>query len=145
MPADAPANLIALLAQPVVAEHLRVEVMGLERRVVHVRDWAFEEEEGVVVDERGSAIDAREGCYIAAGRVVEEVAGEEVEAGCVEGICFCEVGHDHAEVAEFVDGSRAWVWDPVSECLKLCLLRTHASLASERCLLVSSSLSARRK
>ena len=54
VPADAPAVLVALVAEPVVAEDLGVEVVGLEGGVVDVELWAFEEEEGVVVDEGGA-------------------------------------------------------------------------------------------
>jgi hypothetical protein len=51
MPSHAPTHLVAFLAQPVVAEYLRVEVVGFEGGVVHMANRSFEEEEGVMVDE----------------------------------------------------------------------------------------------
>lgn len=71
--ADAPAILVALVAQPVVAEDLGVEVVGLEGGVVHVVLGALEEEEGVVVDALLAAVDAEEGGDVAALGVVDEL------------------------------------------------------------------------
>jgi hypothetical protein len=59
--ADAPAVGVALVAEPVVAEDLDVEVVGLEGGVVDVELWALEEEEGVVVDELLAEVEAEEG------------------------------------------------------------------------------------
>lgn len=50
MATNAPAVLIPLTAEPVVTQHLRVKVMGLERGVMYVRLGAFEEEEAMVID-----------------------------------------------------------------------------------------------
>ena len=50
MAANAPAVAVALFAQPVVAEDLGVEVVGLEGGVVRVELGALVEEEAVVVD-----------------------------------------------------------------------------------------------
>ena len=51
MPPDPPTVLVSLLNQPIVPEHLRVEIEHFEGRMVHVRFGALEEEEAVVVDE----------------------------------------------------------------------------------------------
>lgn len=75
MPAHAPAVLVAPVPQPVVAEDLGVEVVGLEGGVVDVELGALEEEEGVVVHEVLAAVEAEEGCYVFAGGVVDELSG----------------------------------------------------------------------
>lgn len=54
--ADAPAGAVAAVAEPVVAQHLRVEVVRLVRGVVHVELGALEEEEAVVVHRLGAAV-----------------------------------------------------------------------------------------
>ena len=56
MPPNPPAILISLLDQPIVPEHLRVEIEHLEGRMVHVRFGSFEEEEAVVVDDLLAAV-----------------------------------------------------------------------------------------
>lgn len=73
VPAHAPAVLVALVAQPVVPQHLGVEVVRLEGRVVDVELGALEEEEGVVVDALRAAVDAEEGGDVAALGVVDEL------------------------------------------------------------------------
>lgn len=75
VPAHAPAVLVAPVPQPVVAEDLGVEVVGLEGGVVDVELGALEEEEGVVVHEVLAAVEAEEGCYVFAGGVVDELSG----------------------------------------------------------------------
>lgn len=50
MPPNAPAVFIFLLRQPVVAQHLDIEIKNFKTRVVHVEFWALKEEEAVVVD-----------------------------------------------------------------------------------------------
>lgn len=75
MPADAPAVLVPLVPQPVVAEDLCVEVVGLEGGVVDVELGALEEEEGVVVDEVLAAVEAEEGRDVFARGVVDELGG----------------------------------------------------------------------
>ncbi len=61
VPSHAPAVLISRMTQPVVPEHLGVEVVRLEGRVVHVVLGSLEEEEAVVVYELVSAVQAEEG------------------------------------------------------------------------------------
>lgn len=69
----APAVLIALVAQPVVAQDLGVEVVGLEGRVVDVALGALEEEEAVVVDLLVAAVQPEEDGYILVLVVVVEL------------------------------------------------------------------------
>lgn len=105
VPPDAPAILPPLMAQPVVAEDLGVEVVRLKGRVVHVRGAGpLEEEEAVVVDELVASVQAEEDGHVGAVVVVHELRGEEVEVFAVELVALGVVGHAHAEVAELVDG-----------------------------------------
>lgn len=71
MSAYSPAVLVALVAQPVVSEHLRVKIMALERRVVNVRDWSLKEEKRVMVDVGRAAIEVKECDNVLAGRGVK--------------------------------------------------------------------------
>lgn len=71
--ADAPAVLVALVAQPVVAQDLGVKVVRLERGVVHVALGALEEEEAVVVDFFVAAVQPEEDGYVFVGVVVVEL------------------------------------------------------------------------
>ena len=71
--AYAPAVLVALVAQPVVAEHLGVKVVRLEGRVVHVALGPLEEEEAVVVYFFVAAVQPEEDCYVFVGVVVVEL------------------------------------------------------------------------
>lgn len=74
MPTHAPAVLVPLVPQPVVAQHLRVKVVRLERRVVHVELGALEEEEAVVIDVFLAAAEAEEDgdlLVLVVGRVYE--------------------------------------------------------------------------
>ena len=73
--ADAPAVLVALLAQPVVAEHLGVKVVRLKRRVVDVHLGALKEEEAVVVDQLVAAVQPEEDRLVDALLVVYELHG----------------------------------------------------------------------
>ena len=70
MSPDAPAILVALLDQPVVADDLGVEIEDLEGRVVDVVFGAGEEEDGMVVDEFVAAVQVHEGGYVGAIGVV---------------------------------------------------------------------------
>lgn len=56
MSPDAPAILVALVTQPVVAKHLRVEVVRLEAGVVYMALWTLKEEEAMVVYKLRAAI-----------------------------------------------------------------------------------------
>lgn len=104
MPPYAPAVLIALVPQPVVAQHLRVVVVRLEAAVVHVRGAGpLEEEEAVVVDLFGALVEAEKDRDVLAGLVVDEFRGVEVEVGGEEVEFFLVVGGAEAEVAELVD------------------------------------------
>ena len=103
MPPHPPAILIPLLDQPVVPQHLRVEIKNLEGRVVHVHSGPFEEKEAVVVDEFVAAVQMHEGDDVAALSVVQQIGGFEIEVAGPEVERFGEVGDAHAEVAEFVD------------------------------------------
>lgn len=117
--ADAPAVLVALVAQPVVAEDLGVKVVRLEGRVVHVALGALEEEEAVVVDLLVAAVQPEEDGYVFVFVVVVELfyvssacdavwglqrfvvcsaylAGIEVEVFRVEFVTLLEIRHAHA-------------------------------------------------
>lgn len=50
MPSHAPAILIPLLRQPVMAEDLGIEVENFKRGMVDMGFGAFEEKEAVVID-----------------------------------------------------------------------------------------------
>lgn len=124
MSAHAPTILIAFLDQPIVPEHLGVEIKHLERRMVHVRFGPLEEKEGVVVDKLLATVQVHECGDVAAFCVVQQVGGFEVEVAGPEVEGCGEVGDGHAEVAEFVDLGRAcwgyvrWgcIWDGVCGC-----------------------------
>lgn len=88
-------------------QHLRVKVVRLEARVVHVHLGTLEEEEAVVVDEVGPAVQPEEDRLVDARRVVHELRREEVEVRRVEVVARREVGYAHAKVAELVDGGGA--------------------------------------
>jgi hypothetical protein len=51
VPAHAPTIFIALVAEIVVAEHLDVEIMHFERRVMNMGTGTFINEEAVVIGE----------------------------------------------------------------------------------------------
>ena len=70
---DAPAVGVPLLAEPVVAQHLGVKVVRLERRVVDVHLGALEEEEAVVVDQVVAAVQAEEDGDVDLFVVVDEL------------------------------------------------------------------------
>lgn len=73
VPAHAPAVLIPLVPQPVVAQDLGVEVVRLEGRVVHVAPFTLKEEEAVVVDLLVATVEAEEDGYVFAVVVVDEL------------------------------------------------------------------------
>lgn len=58
--ADAPAVGVALVAQPVVTEHLGVKVVRLKGRVVDVHLGALKEEEAVVVYQLAAPVEPEE-------------------------------------------------------------------------------------
>jgi hypothetical protein len=60
--------------KPVVAQDLRVEVVRLKGRVVHVALGALEEEEAVVVDELVAAVEPEEDGLVDALVVVDELS-----------------------------------------------------------------------
>ena len=109
MPAHPPAILIPLLDQPIVAQHLDVEIKDLERGVVDVVPGPLEEEEAVVVDELAAAVQVQEGGYVGAVGPVQQVRGLEVEVPGPELERAGEVGDAAAEVAEFVHFGGAWL------------------------------------
>lgn len=73
VPAHAPAVLVAVLPEPVVAQHLGVEIMRLEGGVVHVILGAFEEEETVMVYKLIASVQAEKGCDVYIVVVVHEL------------------------------------------------------------------------
>ena len=74
VPAYAPAVLVAVLPEPVVAQHLGVEIMRLEGGVVHVILGAFEEEETVMVYKLIASVQAEKGCDVYIVVVVHELS-----------------------------------------------------------------------
>ena len=108
MPADAPTVLIPFLDQPIVPQHLGVEIKDLVRGVVDVVFGPRVEEEAVVVDELAAAVQVHEGGHVGAVGPVEQVRGFEVEVCGPEVEGLGEVGDAAAEVAEFVDFR--WTW-----------------------------------
>jgi hypothetical protein len=124
--ADAPAVGVPLVPQPIVAEDLGVEVVGLEGRVMDVEFRALEEEEAVVVHALLAAVQPVEYRDVLVVGVVGKLrhpvlvrtqisppspfqahlAREEVESGRVEVVRLGEVGHAEAKVAQLVDGRR---------------------------------------
>lgn len=114
----APAVLVALVAQPVVAQDLGVKVVRLKGRVVDVALGALEEEEAVVVDLFVAAVQPEEDGYVLVFVVVVELifgecqlrygglrglfrgfiylAGVEVEVFRVELVALLEICHAHA-------------------------------------------------
>lgn len=73
VPPDAPAVPVALVAQPVVTQHLGIEVVSLKGRVVDVHLGALEEEEAVVVDQLVAAVQSEENGLVDALVVVDEL------------------------------------------------------------------------
>jgi hypothetical protein len=59
VPADAPAVLIALVAKPIMAQNLGIEVVRLKGRVVDVRPGTLEEEEAVMVYKVVSSVEPK--------------------------------------------------------------------------------------
>jgi hypothetical protein len=76
---DAPAVLVTLVAQPVVAQDLGVKVVRLKRGVVHVALGALEEEEAVVVYFFVAPVQAEEDGYVLVVVVVVELG---IGCGC---------------------------------------------------------------
>lgn len=110
MPADAPDRRVSLLAKPLMAEILCVEIVHLERGVVHVRRRVRRQEERVMVDGHLAAVDVREERDILGlaftlgpfGRHVEEVGRRDVERARVPLDLRREVTHAEPEVAQLV-------------------------------------------
>lgn len=108
MPAHTPAVLPTLVPQPVVTQHLGVEVMCLEGRVVDVgSSGPFKEEEAVMVHKVFSSVQSEKDGHVHTLLVVYQFAREEIEVCAVEFVALCVVGHAHAEVAKLMDGCRS--------------------------------------
>ncbi len=73
VPAHAPAVLVAVLPEPVVAQHLGVEIVRLEGRMMHVVLGALEEEEAVMIYKLIASVQAEEGCDVYIVIVVHEL------------------------------------------------------------------------
>lgn len=89
MPSHAPAVPVALLPQPIMAQHLRIEIMRLKRRVMYVKLRALEKEEAVVVDRLVAAIKADKCVNVPAFGVVDQLkVGPDVSGRNVtQGLC----------------------------------------------------------
>ncbi len=103
VPPDPPAILIPLLNQPIMPQHLRVKIENLKRRMMHMGFRPLEEEEAVVVDELGAAVQMHKRHHVDVVGPVEQIRGFEVEVTGPEVEGLGVVGDAHAEVAEFVD------------------------------------------
>ena len=57
---NTPAVLVALMAKPVVAEHLGIEIVCLEGGVMDVHLGTFKEEEAMVIHQLVSAVEPEE-------------------------------------------------------------------------------------
>ena len=55
---NTPAVLVALMTKPIVTEHLSVEIVGFEGRVVDVHLGSLKEEEAVMVNKVVSAVES---------------------------------------------------------------------------------------
>ena len=127
-----PAILIPLLNQPIMPQHLRIEVKNLKRRMMDMCFWSCEEEKGVVIHELETAVQMHEGNHVVAIGLIDYlkeesvsgwkkgggeggkdayVGGFEVEVGCPERHVCCEISYAYAEVAELVNLS--WAWETV--------------------------------
>lgn len=73
MPTNPPTILIPPFQQPVVAQNLSVEIKDFEGRVVDMGFGTFEEEETVVIDEIGAAVEVHEGGDVAVVLGVEDL------------------------------------------------------------------------
>lgn len=74
VPAHAPAVLIALVPQPIMAQYLRIVVVRLKATVVHVRcTWTFKEEEAVVINLFIALVKTKKDCDVLTGLVVDEL------------------------------------------------------------------------
>ena len=74
--AHAPAVLVPLLAQPVVPEHLDVEVMDLVGCVVYMAFGPFEDEEAVVISPFLTQVNVHKGGNVIARSVVLQLKGK---------------------------------------------------------------------
>jgi hypothetical protein len=119
MTPNSPAIFIPLLAEPIVTQHLRVKVVCLVGRVVHMRLRAFKEEEAVVINQLGATVKMEKGGDVPSTFVVDElfdvisvsftvpkaprleitdIASLEIESGRIKFVGLCEIGHAHAEM-----------------------------------------------
>lgn len=61
------------MPQPVMAQHLRVEIMRLETRMMNMALRPFEEKEAVVIDKFFPAVEAAEAVEVAARGIVDQL------------------------------------------------------------------------
>jgi hypothetical protein len=115
MPSNTPAILPPLVSQPVVPEHLRIEIMRLETRMMDMTLWPLEEEKAVVVDQLLPAVESAKAVEIATGGIMDQLRGEEVEVSGVEIEGFRKIGDTYSEMAEFIDG--CWGFLEALECV----------------------------
>jgi len=85
MPTHAPTILILFLGQPVVSQHLNIEIEHLKGGMMDVKFRTFEEEKAVVVNPLTAAIEVQEGdnvglCF----RIMYKFSGLEVEIRGIE-------------------------------------------------------------
>ncbi len=75
-----PRILIPLLNQPIMAQHLRIEVKHLKRRMMDMSFWSFEEEKAVMIHELETAVQMHEGDHVMAIGVMNDL--EEGRLNC---------------------------------------------------------------
>ena len=77
-----PTILISLLNQPIMAQHLGVEVKHFKRRMMDMCLWSFKDEQRVVIYEVETAVQMQEGDHVTAIGAMNDL---EVERGLVVG------------------------------------------------------------
>jgi len=103
------------MPQPVMTQHLRIEVVRFKARMMDMTFGALEEEETMMIDELLAAIQSAEGVEFTAGGIMDQLRGKEVEMRGVEFEGFGEIGDADAEVSELVD--RCWGFLEALKCV----------------------------
>lgn len=108
MSANSPAIFVFLFDQPIMSQHLDIEIEDLETRVVDVELGAFEEEKRVVIHPFRTPIEMHECCDILlCVRGIDQLGGLEVEGGCVEFEGLLVVRHAEPEMPKLMDWCRS--------------------------------------
>lgn len=73
MSSNSPTIFIPPFFKPVVPKCLRIEVMNLERGVVHMCCWSLVEEEAMMVNQLATAIKVHESRYVLPALIMNEL------------------------------------------------------------------------